>query len=80
MNKYFLKGLAALGSGIAILGGLGAAIGIGNATAFAVEAIARQPEVADQITVTLLLGNLFMLTTVLASFTVSILLLKIAKE
>ena len=41
-------GIAALGAGIAVLTGLGAGIGIGIATGKSSEAIARQPEQADQ--------------------------------
>ena len=44
---------AAIGAGIAVLG---AGIGIGIATGKAVEAIARQPEMAGQIRTTLILG------------------------
>ena len=44
---------AALGAAIAVIG---AGIGIGIATGKAVEAIARQPEMAGQIRTTLILG------------------------
>ena len=42
--------MRALGAAIAVLVGIGAAIGIGNATAKAVEGIARQPEASGKIT------------------------------
>ena len=48
--------LIAIGAGIAVLGGLGAGIGIGIATGKAVEAQARQPEMAGKIQTTLILG------------------------
>ena len=48
--------LIAIGAGIAVLTGIGAGIGIGIATGKAVEAIARQPEMAGQIRTTLILG------------------------
>ena len=46
----------AIGAGVAVLTGIGAGIGIGIATGKAVEAIARQPEMAGQIRTTLILG------------------------
>ena len=42
-------GLIAIGAAIAALCGAGAALGMGNATGKAVEAIARQPEAAGKI-------------------------------
>ncbi len=49
-------GLIAIGAGIAVLVGIGAGIGIGIATGKAVEAQARQPEMAGKIQTTLILG------------------------
>ena len=51
-------GLIAIGAGIAVLVGIGAGIGIGIATGKAVEAQARQPEMAGKIQTTLILGGL----------------------
>ena len=51
-----MTGLIAIGAGIAGLTGIGAGIGIGIATGKAVEAIARQPDMAGQIRTTLILG------------------------
>lgn len=51
-----MTGLIAIGAGLAVLTGFGAGIGIGIATGKAVEAIARQPEMAGQIRTTLILG------------------------
>ena len=48
--------LVVIGADIAVLTGLGAGIGIGIATSGATEAIARQPEAADKINKTFLLG------------------------
>ncbi|MDO4363253.1 ATP synthase F0 subunit C [Eubacterium sp.] len=48
--------IIAIGAGIALLCGLGAGIGIGIATGKAVEAQARQPEMAGKIQTTLILG------------------------
>lgn len=46
----------AIAAAIAVLTGVGAGIGIGLATGKAVDAIARQPEAANDIRTTLLLG------------------------
>ena len=46
----------ALGAAIAVLTGIGAGLGISFATAKAVDAIARQPEAADKIQSSLLIG------------------------
>ncbi len=51
-----VKGLIALGAGIAVLGGLGAGIGVGIATGKACEAVGRQPEAKGDITSTLIVG------------------------
>ena len=47
----------ALGAAIAVLTGIGAGLGISFATAKAVDAIARQPEAADKIQSSLLIGR-----------------------
>lgn len=49
-------GIIAIGAGLAVLVGIGAGIGIGIATGKAVEAQARQPEMAGKIQTTLILG------------------------
>jgi F-type H+-transporting ATPase subunit c len=46
-------GLAAIGAGLAAIG---AGVGIGKAAASTVEAIARQPEVKDDLRANLILG------------------------
>ena len=48
--------IIAIGAGIALLCVFGAGIGIGIATGKAVEAQARQPEIAGKIQTTLILG------------------------
>ena len=48
--------LVVIGASIAVLTGVGAGIGIGLATSGATEGIARQPEGADKINKTFLLG------------------------
>lgn len=51
-----MSAILGIGAGIAVLTGLGAGIGIGIATGKAVEAQARQPEMAGKIQTTLILG------------------------
>lgn len=80
IGKKYIKGLAALSAGIAMLIGIGVSKGIGIATSFAVEGIARQPEVTDTIIETLALGNLVILIPFWAAFIVALCLLFIAKR
>lgn len=68
-------GMRAMGAAIAVLVGLGAAIGIGNATGKAVEGIARQPEASGKITTALMLGSAFAEATAIYGLLVSILLI-----
>ncbi|MBQ6819933.1 MAG: ATP synthase F0 subunit C [Clostridium sp.] len=67
--------MRALGAAIAVLVGVGAAIGIGNATGKAVEGIARQPEASGKITTTLMLGAAFAEATAIYGLLVSIILI-----
>lgn len=66
---------SALGAGIAAIGCLGAGIGIGNATASAVEAIARQPEMSGKIMTTLILGCALAESTAIYALVVALLVL-----
>ena len=67
--------MRALEAAIAVLVGIGAAIGIGNATGKAVEGIARQPEASGKITTALMLGAAFAEATAIYGLLVSILLI-----
>ncbi|MDR1906290.1 MAG: ATP synthase F0 subunit C [Clostridiales bacterium] len=68
-------GLKAIGAGLAILGALGAGLGIGVATGKAVEAISRQPDADGKIRSTLLLGVIFSETIALYAILIAILIL-----
>ncbi len=68
-------GLIAIGAGIAVLCGAGAAIGMGIATGKAAEAIARQPEAFGKINSSLLFGLILMETCAIYALLVSILLI-----
>ena len=65
----------ALGAAIAVLVGLGGAIGIGIATGKAVESIGRQPEASGKITTALMIGLGFAEATAIYGLLVSILLI-----
>ena len=56
-------GLACIGAGLAVLTGLGPAIGEGMIGAKAMEAIGRQPEAAGTIRITMLIGQAVSETT-----------------
>ncbi len=58
-DSNLTRELAALSAGIAVLGGIGAGLGLGTATGFAVEAIATNPSIASTIIQVLLLGSFF---------------------
>ena len=63
-----------LGAGIAAFTGVGAGIGMGIATAKAVDACARQPEAAGKIRTLLLLGLAFAETTALYGLVVAVII------
>ena len=74
-NQEGLKvGLQAIGAGIAVFTGFGAAIGEGNVAAHALDAIARQPEMAGDIRTTMLIGQAVSETTGIYGFIIAILL------
>lgn len=67
--------MTALGAGIAALACLGAGLGIGFATAHAVDAIARQPEASQKIMTNLLLGAALAEATAIYGFVLGILII-----
>ena len=67
--------MRAIGAAIAVLVGIGAAIGIGNATAKAVEGIARQPEASGKITTALIIGSAFAEATAIYGLLISFFLI-----
>ena len=71
--------LIALGAGIAVLGALGAGIGIGIATSKAAEAVARQPEAAGKINSTLILGCALAEATAIYGFVIALLIILLLK-
>ena len=81
MNDYTVlaKGIAlagcAIGSGLALIAGIGPGIGEGNAVARACEAICRQPECKSDVTSTLILGVALAETTGIYGFVTGLLLI-----
>jgi len=67
-------GLKAIGAGLAVFTGFAAAIGEGNVAAHAVDAMARQPEMAGTIRTTMLIGQAVSETTGLYGLIIAILL------
>lgn len=69
-------GLIAIGIAIAIgVPAIGSALGQGRATASALEAMARQPEMAGDLRTTLILGLAFMETMTIFGLLVALMLL-----
>jgi F-type H+-transporting ATPase subunit c len=69
-----------LAAGLAIgLGAIGAGIGIGNVSGKAVEGIARQPELRNQLQQVMILGIVFCETVAIYALVVSLILLFVAK-
>ena len=75
MNEFFVKGMAVLGAGIAMIAGFGAGIGQGYAAGKGAEAVARNPEAANEIRSTMILGIALAETTGLYSLVIAIMLI-----
>ena len=75
MGREFVLGMTALGAGLAAIGCIGGGIGTGNATAKAVESIARQPEASSKIMTMLIIGGALSEATAIYSLLISILLI-----
>ncbi|WP_432664966.1 hypothetical protein R9X47_01725 [Wukongibacter baidiensis] len=80
ISKKCLKGLAVLGAGISMLIGIGVSEGIGVATGLAIDAIARNPELTENIIEGLLLGIFITLIPFWAALLVALCLLLITKR
>lgn len=71
--------IIAIGAGIAVLGAVGAGIGIGIATGKATESIARQPEADGKITKTLILGSALAEATAIYCFVIALMIIVMLK-
>ena len=71
-NEFFVRGMALLGAGIAMIAGVGQGIGQGIAAGKAAEAIGRNPDAAGKV---LVLGVALAETTGIYALVISILLI-----
>lgn len=69
------EGLKYIGAGLAVFTGFAAALGEGNVAAHALDAMARQPEMAGKITTTMIIGQAISETTGIYGFITAILLI-----
>ena len=67
-----------IGSGLALIAGIGPGIGEGNAVAKACEAIGRQPESKGSVTSTMIMGCAIAETTGIYALVIAILLIFVA--
>ena len=72
--ENFNQGVKYIGAGLAVFTGFAAAIGEGNVAAHAVDAMARQPEMAGNIRTTMLIGQAVSETTGLYGLIIAILI------
>lgn len=75
MERAIILAAAAIGAGLAMIGGLGPGIGQGIAAGKAVEAVSRQPEAKGDIIQTLLVGCAVAESTGIYSLVIAILLI-----
>lgn len=74
-NEEFIKGMACLGAGIAMIAGLGPGIGQGIAASRGAEAVGRNPDAQSKIQSTMVLGIALAETTGIYSLVIAILLI-----
>ena len=75
-DQFFLDGMKAIAAGLCMgIGSIGPAIGEGNAVGKALEAMARQPEMAGSLRTNMILGCAITETTGIYSLVVSLLLM-----
>ena len=78
LAKAIVLAGCAIGSGLALIAGIGPGIGEGNAVAKACEAIGRQPESKGDVTSTMLFGCVIAETTGLYALIIAVLLIFLA--
>lgn len=74
-NEYFVKGMALLGAGIAMVAGLGPGMGQGFAAGKGAEAVGRNPEASGKIQSVMVLGIALAETTGIYALVIAILLI-----
>ena len=79
-NVDFTNGMAFLGAGIAMIAGIGPAIGEGYAAGKALEGAARQPEHLGKLRTLMIVGQAVAETTGIYAFIIAILLIFVAAK
>ena len=74
-NEEFVKGMAMLGAGIAMITGLGPGIGQGIAASKGAEAVGRNPEAAGKIRSIMVLGIAMAETTGIYALVIALILI-----
>ena len=74
-NEEFVRGMACLGAGIAMVAGLGPGIGQGIAASKGAEAVGRNPDAQTKIQSTMVLGIALAETTGIYALVIAILLI-----
>ena len=74
-NEEFVKGMAMLGAGIAMIAGLGPGIGQGIAASKGAEAVGRNPEAAGKIRSIMVLGIAMAETTGIYALIIALILI-----
>ena len=74
-NEEFVKGMAMLGAGIAMIAGLGTGIGQGIAASKGAEAVGRNPEAAGKIRSIMVLGIAMAETTGIYALVIALILI-----
>ena len=74
-NEYFVKGMAMLGAGIAMVAGLGPGIGQGIAASKGAEAVGKNPEAQGPIRSMMVLGIALAETTGIYAFLIALILI-----
>ena len=74
-NEEFVKGMAMLGAGIAMIAGLGPGIGQGIAASKGTEAVGRNPEAAGKIRSIMVLGIAMAETTGIYALVIALILI-----
>jgi F-type H+-transporting ATPase subunit c len=74
-NQDFVRGMACLGAGIAMIAGLGPGIGQGIAASRGAEAVGRNPDASGKIQSIMVLGIALAETTGIYSLVIAILLI-----
>ena len=74
-SQTLIAAACAVGSGLAMIGGIGAGVGEGTVGGAAVSAVGRQPEAASIITRTMIIGDAIAETSAIYSLVISLLLM-----